>query len=104
MIEDIEAPVAEETAEPVEAAEEQPKPKRVRKVTVKAEEAPEQPAEAEDAPVAPEAPAEPAKPQYKACRRLRMGGHSYNRGDIIPGAENWTRREAWERAGYIKEA
>lgn len=36
------------------------------------------------------------------AKRLSVGGRILSRGEVVPGAEFWRRRESWERAGYIE--
>lgn len=90
-------------------------PRKRRAATPPAEEAlPPEPVEEVEV-VAPEPEPEPelvqeaepvpvvaSTPVYVARRPLRMGGKNYHAGDVLPGAETWTRVQTWVNAGYIK--
>lgn len=38
------------------------------------------------------------------AKRLQVEGHTLSRGDVVPGAHAWPRRDSWVSAGYIERA
>lgn len=38
------------------------------------------------------------------AKNVRVEGFLLQLGDIVPGADGWLRREAWESAGFIERA
>jgi hypothetical protein len=59
--------------------------------------------ETDSAPAVPSS-TEAADAKYVAKKRLVVDKKVYKPGDPVPGAEEWTRVEAWVRNGWITEA
>lgn len=54
-------------------------------------------------PLVPGGAAHPLEKVYVARRILKVGKDRIMPGQVIPGAEKWTRLESWVRAGAVEE-